>query len=162
MARSDVEAFLNRLAGKHGGHLTPEMVVDAARPKDSPIHGHFEWDSKKAAYAHWLYQARALIRSVHIEVTTTQMSVRAPAFVRDPAMAGDRQGFVSVAQLRDDEDLAREAVVAEFSRASAALERAKAVAAALDLTSEIERIQDDIGVLSERARQEGQSSAAAA
>jgi hypothetical protein len=48
------------------GELTPAMVVEAARPEDSPIHGHFEWDDDVAAEAHRRDQARRLIRKVKV------------------------------------------------------------------------------------------------
>jgi hypothetical protein len=48
------------------GELTPPAVVEAAEPEDHPLHGYFEWDNDKAAYAHRLQQARRLIRSVVI------------------------------------------------------------------------------------------------
>jgi hypothetical protein len=46
--------------------LTPQLVVDAARPADHPLHDRFEWDDKTAAEAHRLDQARRLIRSVRV------------------------------------------------------------------------------------------------
>lgn len=48
------------------GELTPVLVVDAARPNDSPLHDRFEWDDHAAGEAYRLVQARALIRSVKI------------------------------------------------------------------------------------------------
>ncbi|HJQ56420.1 MAG TPA: hypothetical protein VJ890_05915 [Vineibacter sp.] len=41
-------------------------VVEWARTHpDSELHKHFQWDVNKAAYAHWLWQARRLI-SVYV------------------------------------------------------------------------------------------------
>lgn len=148
-----VAEVLRAIADRNGGRLTPELVVEAAKSKDSPLHTHFTWDVKKAAHERWIDQARTLIRSVKVEITTTQFTVRAPAYVRDPAAAADEQGYASLGRLRTDEDLAREAVVYEFSRASAALARAKAVAAALDLSDAIEEVQTRVIQLSERAQQ---------
>lgn len=48
------------------GELTPMLVVDAARPVDSPLHDRFEWDDHTAGENYRLVQARALIRSVKI------------------------------------------------------------------------------------------------
>jgi hypothetical protein len=44
-----------------GGMYSPKEVVEAAKPKNSPIHRYFEWDKDKAAYLYNLQQARRLI-----------------------------------------------------------------------------------------------------
>lgn len=61
-----VETVLDELNQAHG-HLTPDLVVQAATDEQSPIHSIFEWDDGKAAHQHRLWQARRLIRSVQIE-----------------------------------------------------------------------------------------------
>lgn len=149
----EIADALRAIADRHAGKLTPDLVIEAARNKASPLHGCFTWDVKQAAQERWVAQARDLIRSVRVEVTTTQFSVRAPAFIRDPSMAGNEQGYTSLDRLRTDEDLAREAVIAEFQRASAALDRARVVATALGLSSEIEEVRERVVHLSERAVQ---------
>jgi hypothetical protein len=50
------------------GRLTPQIVVDAARPADHPLHGRFEWDDTIAGEAWRRYQAHELIQSVRIVV----------------------------------------------------------------------------------------------
>ena len=49
------------------GHLTPDLVLDAATKKTSPLHAMFLWDDTLAANEHRKWQARKLIRSVKIE-----------------------------------------------------------------------------------------------
>lgn len=44
------------------GELTPQLVVDEARPKDAPLHDRFEWDNKVAGEAYRRVQAQQLIR----------------------------------------------------------------------------------------------------
>lgn len=48
------------------GHVKPSIVVREAFPKESPLHGYFEWNNKKAADQHRLWQARHLIRVARI------------------------------------------------------------------------------------------------
>lgn len=48
------------------GTLTAPAVVDAARPKDAPLHPCFEWNNPTAAEKYREYQARKLIRSVRV------------------------------------------------------------------------------------------------
>lgn len=162
MARSGIEAAIQAIADKNGGRVTASQVVTAARNKDSALHSWFTWNIKEAAEERWLEQARALIRSVRVEVTTTHFTVQAPAYVRDPTVDPRLQGFASLARLRTDDDASREAVVNEFARASAALARAKHVAVALGLSDEIEEVRGRVLQLSERALQEGTSVTASA
>lgn len=79
------------LRRKHGGFVTPELLVQEARAKASPLHVEFEWNDAKAADAHRLDQARYVLRTI---VTTVEVIDREPAVVR---------AFVSV---QPDEDMA--------------------------------------------------------
>lgn len=58
-----VGAALEALRQKHG-IVTPEVVLDAAWPKKSALHGAFEWDDEVAAEKYRLAQAGYLIRAV--------------------------------------------------------------------------------------------------
>lgn len=50
------------------GELTPQIVVDAAREEDSPLHPHFEWDYELAAERWLIEQARDLIRKARVKI----------------------------------------------------------------------------------------------
>jgi hypothetical protein len=149
--RAQAKRVLDALAAKDQGRLTPEGVVSAARPVRSPLHNYFTWDDKVAGARHRLDEARQLIRSFEIVVTTTQYVVHAPAFLRDPR-AIPRQGYISIGRLASDAELCRETVLMEFGLALAALRRAKAVAAAVHLTEEIERLHWEVQQLSSQAQ----------
>lgn len=45
-----------------------EAIVEAARKKNSPAHGIFEWDDSEAAKQFRLVQARVLVQSIDVEV----------------------------------------------------------------------------------------------
>ena len=60
-----VAGVLQALYDEHKA-LTPELVVDAARPEDSLIHDQFEWDDQVAGEQHRLSQARRLIRTIKV------------------------------------------------------------------------------------------------
>lgn len=147
-----IEQTLYALADANNGRLTPDLLIEAARDPESVLHPRFEWDDSVAAVEYRRAQARALIRTVRIEFRTETLSFSAPAFVREPGL-GRAPGYISTGRLRNDEDQAREAVVAEFARASAALRRAQEVAAALGLSSAIAEIEGQIVKLTERASQ---------
>ena len=56
---------LQRIQQEHG-EITPPLVVDEARPTESPIHEVFEWDDYLAAEQHRQHQARTLIKSIEV------------------------------------------------------------------------------------------------
>lgn len=145
-----IRSAIISISESHGGTLTPELVVEEARPEGSPLHDQFTWDDAAAAHEHRLYEARALIRSIRVEVTTTEFRVQAPMFVRDPD-AGHSQGYVVLTDLLDDEMRARRVVKEESGRAEAALERAAAVANVLDLDREAQKLIRLVGEFREKA-----------
>lgn len=52
--------------------LTAQTLLDASRPKDSPLHKEFEWDNRKAAEKYRLHQAGYIIRSIVIVADETK------------------------------------------------------------------------------------------
>lgn len=158
MDKEKVREVLKALDAKH--RLTPNAVVEAAKSKTSPLHPLFTWDDKKAAAERRLDEARSLIERFKIEVTTTHYTMQVPEFVRDPTVGGKNQGYAGVVRLRSDKETAREVVISEFGRAASCLARAQAVAAALGLTKEIEKLQKRIVAIAD-GLQEQQVDAAA-
>lgn len=64
------------------GFLSPESVLDEARPDTSPLHRYFTWDDSLAAEQWRLDQASRLIRRYSVEVQTEPEKVIRPrAFV---------------------------------------------------------------------------------
>ena len=57
---------LDAIRVERGGQLHPQDVVAGARDPKSLLHRCFEWDDRKAAEAHRMDQARALIRSIRV------------------------------------------------------------------------------------------------
>jgi len=65
-----IAAELDRLASlSPDGSLEAALVLDAARPPESVLHGEFTWDDTEAAEAYRLDQARGIIRRYKIRVT---------------------------------------------------------------------------------------------
>lgn len=138
--RDAIRLRLAELELNGGGRLTPAAVVEDAKDPASPLHDCFQWDDEKAAYAHRLDQARALITSIRIVQKTDRTAVRAVFYVRDPSAADDEQGYVSTTTLRSDADSARAAIVAEFSRVADMLRRAREIAKALECEDDVETL----------------------
>lgn len=149
--KSTVDDYLVQLHKQHGT-LTPEIVVNDAKRKESPLHSLFEWNTKKAAEAHWHDVARQLIRSVRVTVVNEERTLRAPYFVRDPRMPAHQQGYTSIETVRGDADMARDTVVDECSRAAAAFQRALTVAAAVGIDHDIRALLQETLDLGQRVR----------
>lgn len=50
------------------GKITPEIIVNASRPTDSPLHQYFNWDDEKAAEQWRMQQARILLNNIEVEI----------------------------------------------------------------------------------------------
>lgn len=135
---------LEGIAAANGGLLTPEQVVADAKAKDSPLHAVFDWNVKDAAHNWWLCQARDLIRSVRVVIRTENTEVQTVGYVRDPSLPADTQGYRSTASIRSDHDKARDVLIDEFTRAAAALRRARELAAAFALSEQVDFIVEEI------------------
>jgi hypothetical protein len=98
---SDLQEYLLALYQDNDNSLTPAMVVDAARPEDSPIHLCFEWDDEAAAEKHRQDQARVLIRRVRIKfIDSTGDVTKVPGFVSVARPTG--QSYVPIEEVRTD------------------------------------------------------------
>jgi hypothetical protein len=145
------QAILEAIQAKHG-KVTADLVVEDARDPDHPWHAKLNWDNEAAGH-HWrLMQARTLIRSVRYERRTETRILHSPAYIRDPDAAADEQSYVSVVSLRSDEDRARSALLAEFSRVSSALRRAREIADVLGMDGEVLAMLTNVEGLRETLR----------
>lgn len=92
---------------QEAGDCSPAAIVESARPKDSPIHGLFEWDLERAATRDWMATARKIPRSlVEIQQVDEDREVRTvtPAFVHVPPEEGCGQGqYLEPAILSEDQ-----------------------------------------------------------
>ena len=75
------------------------------------------------------------------------------AYVRDPSMPANEQGYRAVVKIKDEPDEARAALIKAFSDAANHLRRARDLGVALDLASEIEELIGSITALDARVRE---------
>lgn len=83
------------------GAVTPPAVVEAARPKGSPLHGEFEWSNAEAARLYREEQARHLMRSLVVVYKKPDGTKTEPvrAFVKVVPSADDPEMDEAVADL---------------------------------------------------------------
>ncbi len=135
---------LAEIAEQNGGRLTPNLVLDEARDPESILHNLFEWDDGLAAHQHRLFQARQIITSVRVVITTEKRKISTVYYVRDPEAGPSEQGYVNIDKLKSSDDLARESIVMEFARAQSHLTRAKLHAEALGLDDDVDALLDSL------------------
>jgi hypothetical protein len=124
---------LRELENAHG-RVTASLLVTQAKNPKHPLHGDFTWDDKKAGHEYRLSQARQIINSVRVVVTTDTLKFSTVGYVKDPAVSGE--GYVSTAQVRTEAENAHAVLLSEVGRLQSILERVKELAAALDLQDE--------------------------
>lgn len=121
---SDLRAILTYQYQKHG-ELTPQIVVDEARPETAPLHNRFEWNDVLAGEAYRRVQAAELIRSVRITFsdnkTGERRSVRGFHSLRQ-AGDSDRGGYAPTEEILQD-DLATKLLLRELKREIADLRK---------------------------------------
>jgi len=82
---ADPRQILQEIYERHG-RLTSAIVIEEARPKNSPLHDQFDWDVKRNAEQFLLIQATRLIRKYRIVFNDSRgesVDVRAFYSVRD-------------------------------------------------------------------------------
>ncbi len=115
------------------GHLTPEMVREAARPETSPAHSWvFNVGPHEAAEGYYLERAHLLIRSVRVkhEVRDAEEPVRIRVWHHVQRDDG-KQVYESYQRLQERPDLltqARDRAVARLKQAEDAVEELDALA----------------------------------
>lgn len=138
--KTAMRQWLAMIEERNGGVLRPADVVADAKSKACPFHNLFEWDDKVAAHQHRLAQARSIIRDVWVRVTNETRTIDVPYYVRDPHAEPKEQGYIALPRLRDSKESARAALALEFERAHSIMRRARNLAEALDLTSELDAV----------------------
>lgn len=101
------------------GELTPQNVVDEARPDDHPLHSRFEWDDAVAGEAYRRVQAQELIRSVKIVYAESprgeRKSVRAFSSLHEASDDGAATGYAPTEDIVAD-DFSRQLLLRQCKR----------------------------------------------
>jgi hypothetical protein len=107
------------------GEVVASVLVDEARPEDSPAHPAFEWRDDVAAEEYRLEQARRLIRRVTIHVDNQPEKL---AHVVADTGEGYYKPLSAIVQVPSEYDLALKAALSRLSSAREAVNELKTAA----------------------------------
>jgi len=105
-------AIIGGILEQFGDSLTPEQLVEIARPTRSPIHKLFCWDNTKAANMYRVEQARYIIRHVEIEIVYDKKPMRTRAYhaVVIDSEAPNEKHYTSIAAIQKSPELASQVI----------------------------------------------------
>ncbi len=85
--------------------VKPDAIVEAARPKNSPIHAAFDWDNKAAAESWRKQQARMFVSALQIvRVHVTEGPALSSRAFFSVSQDGER-GYAGQSRIMSDKDL---------------------------------------------------------
>lgn len=108
----DMAAKLGQVLESLGEAVTPQSVVDAARPKRSPIHRLFEWDNEEAAERYRIWQARQHISHLRIEIVGDGEATETRAYHSIVIQQGEEKhrAYVGTPTILTDADMKQQAI----------------------------------------------------
>ena len=148
--------FIEKL--RNEGRLKPSVVVQLARNPRNPLHDMFEWDDKKAAHHHRLWQARQIIKRVNVYIEDPEERVVHVPCDEGSRLEGVYKSLREVVENDGDMELALTSAIrrlraarAEVSTLLAAIgqhsrrtKRYKVLKHAMELVSQAESLVEDI------------------
>lgn len=99
--------ILYRLIESSEGPLSPEVVVQEARSRDSPLHPYFDWNDKEASDNWRVHQARMMISHIQIVVEGRNDP---PVRVFYNVVDADTRGYVTMNRVLSNEEYHRQVV----------------------------------------------------
>lgn len=135
--KAKVELVVNNIY-QRDGQVKPSVLVEEARPSDSPAHDAFEWDDKKAGNEYRLHQARSWIRTVEIVIDDRRENMVHVPIIRKAEPSDEekhddsREGYYKpvsiVARSHDEYSSAMAATLARLNTAKESFNRLKEAA----------------------------------
>lgn len=138
MVNATVEKELRALHSRDGV-LTCEAVLDAARPKNSPLHSYFTWDDSRAAERYRLIEAGRLIATVRIEYRRKKAAqvVYTPAFIPTGTNSEGKREYFPVEEVTRNEFLQQKALADARSEMEGTRARYSHLVDLLELSTEV-------------------------
>ncbi len=138
MVSQAIEKELRALHSRDGV-LTCEAVLDAARPKNSPLHDYFTWDNSRAAERYRLIEAGRLIATVRIEYRRKKAAqvVYTPAFIPTGTNSEGKRQYYPVEEVTKNDFLREKALADARSEMEGTRARYSHLVDLLELSSEV-------------------------
>lgn len=116
MTNATIEKELRALHSRDGV-LTCEAVLEAARPKNSPLHDYFTWEDSRAAERYRLIEAGRLIATVRIEYRQKKAAqiIYTPEFIPTGTNNEGKRQYYPVEEVKQN-DFLREKALADARR----------------------------------------------
>jgi hypothetical protein len=95
---------VKKIYNDNGGILRPLDVVEAARPKASPLHSQFEWNNTVAAEKFRLHQARMFINMLVDVIYEDKQEVRCFVSLKKDRF-GEDTGYRTMVDVLSNKDL---------------------------------------------------------
>lgn len=149
----DVLATLNT-----HGRLTPDEVIQEAKNAESPLHSCFTWDEHDGYLANLKTEARILISSFEVKLIVKNTVYRVQEFVEDPRKPEREQGYISISQIKDSKQLAREFMDRELGIASTYVAKTKEYSEVLGLRQRVEDLTEELGDIRNEVRGDASAS----
>jgi hypothetical protein len=136
------------------GNIDADILTDAARNPNCPIHHKYEWSDAVAAELHRRETSKTIIRFVKLQVIINKTTIVAPHYVVDPNREPRSRKYIDITVAAKEEQVARKILLAEMDRISLAVQRAMAVAAVLGLLDELRVMLQNVETIKTQAQQE--------
>lgn len=126
----------------------PDDIVDAARPKKSPIHAMFEWQDDKAAELYRRVQARSFVGALQIVRVEFSEGPTISNRAFFSVNTGERTGYVDHKRILGDHDLKKQVLESARQELEAFIRKFGSVMA---LGNHIKRLQEILDEIRESA-----------
>jgi hypothetical protein len=92
------------------GHISPELVVKAARNKTSPLHDYFNWNNEEAGEKYRICQAEFLIRRIKLtvvrqDVKTKEIKLETTRAYISPQSIRGKESYIRLADVMESPEL---------------------------------------------------------
>lgn len=110
--------YLETLEKTHGA-VTPKLILEVSRPRDSILHTCFEWDDGIAAEKYRESQANYIVRNLVVVKISGQEEEQPPVRAFVSVTKEDTRKYVSIKTALNDESMTKEVLGQAFAELAA-------------------------------------------
>lgn len=133
-------AALDRIKLKNGRLMAPD-VVEAARPKGSPLHDCFTWDRNKGFEKNLLVEAAQLIAEYKVVIMVGDKAIKTRHFVSVSSDRNTGGGYRIIADVLDDATMKQQLLADALSKLAAFQQRYQQVTELVGVFAAIDEVR---------------------